>query len=425
MCRGHLQWLVGVEKASDGCFAANYRITGKIIAHNSGTGYGETWTAPDALTDVPFQILKATQFLRVFGSEKEEHDKKKSDNKENNDKEENVPYNVVASVMVNWLTVLDKIDKRGKFAWPHRREEDANVFRLDDHIWILLALKSISVHEDHFAKWRTHRGDVWVSENVKVNSKFDSAWSKRRGDITYTFQEFEREVFRRFTTENENSRTRMLAVTRSPRETRFFLHARDTVFFYGQYWGLIQKDSPQTALWERTLDIQQDHREDDDKTWDNALRFGLAALLGSRQRHIKNSKSPNVPAKPALLTLFRSSGVSGFFPGQLDDASKIPKLFDEERWRDFYFHASFEVPFLLLTHARRFEEEVEAVDRTHTSTASGGKSGGIKPEQIRQILHHLGTISETLAKQRRSHSILGMVSLHSGPESSLSVVAFV
>jgi hypothetical protein len=45
--------------------------------------------------------------------------------------------------------------------------------------------------------------------------------------------------------------------------------------------------------------------------------------------------------------LLDSSSANGLFPGALHPVTKEPELFHDEAWRDFYWHRTFEVPYIL------------------------------------------------------------------------------
>jgi Mg2+ and Co2+ transporter CorA len=63
--------------------------------------------------------------------------------------------------------------------------------------------------------------------------------------------------------------------------------------------------------------------------------------------------------------IMKSSSDNGLFPGQLDDFSKEPALFDRELFRDFYFHVGFEIPYILL---RTLEEPEQQTSETPPKT---------------------------------------------------------
>ncbi|KAF2469786.1 uncharacterized protein BDR25DRAFT_288189, partial [Lindgomyces ingoldianus] len=263
-----------------------------------------SWTPNDSLTDTPFQIIKAAEFASLYPHPEDQA----------------LAWNTVLSVCEPWLRALEKLDKHARFAWPHAQEEGINIFRLDDHVWIWKALRSIE------------ELDIW-------------------GHLLQDPETIRREVLARFTIEYDVSRRRMLAVTRSPRETRFLLHARDTALFYGVVWGFILQQEF-FEVWKNTLDAQVHHPDNQETRWDNSIRYALAILMGTMGKSI-NKQSPNKLLVSSMKLLFQATSPNGFFPGQLDQSTKKPTLFYEEEDRDFYFHACFEIPFILLNRASR------------------------------------------------------------------------
>lgn len=335
VCKGHLQWISEKAELSDaGIFVANYWVTGRIMGQQS-----PSWRPPNALTDTPFQIVKAGDYAEVFP---EDEARAKA---------------AVQRVYLAWLRGMAQANKRNSFAWPHAGESDVNVFRLDDHLWIWKALETI------------HKLDLWTTSDqprVKLGVSLPEDIPKTpEGEDSlkilakiYGYRNVQREMLRRFTTQSDISRKRMLAVTRSSRETRFLFHARDTVLFY-EYGGFLLQETSFRQVWENTIEAQQHHDENQETRWDNALRYALAIVMGADGYSINNEKTPAQLVEASLHVLLKSSSPNGLFAGQLDEATKEPVMFYREDDRDFYFHASFEIPFILLTRATRINKEME------------------------------------------------------------------
>ncbi|KAF2108502.1 hypothetical protein BDV96DRAFT_652751 [Lophiotrema nucula] len=309
VCKGHLKWLLEkAEKSESGCFVANYWTTGKMMTQQSGS-----WLPNNSLTDTSFQLIKAAEYAGIY------------------ERDQQFAKDAIQDICHPWLDSLQKSDRRERFAWPHRQEADTNLFRLDDHVWIWKALKSI----EDLGIWSSIQGD----DRKKLARKFAS-------------RDVQREMLRRFTTENDVSRERMLAVSRSSRETRFLFHARDTTLFYGHDWDFFLQQTSFREVWANTVKAQVYHDDNQETGWDNALRYALAVVMGTHNCRI-NKRSPANLVKSALTVLFHSTSPNGFFPGQLDVATKEPALFYEEPDRDYYYHASFEIPYILLVNAVR------------------------------------------------------------------------
>ncbi|RYP92831.1 hypothetical protein DL770_001002 [Monosporascus sp. CRB-9-2] len=78
-------------------------------------------------------------------------------------------------------------------------------------------------------------------------------------------------------------------------------------------------------------------------------------MMGTRKYSI-NQQSPADLVKWSLRSLFKAVSLNGFCPGQVNEITQEPVLFDREEDRDYYFHASFEIPFVLLTNAVRIND---------------------------------------------------------------------
>ena len=65
----------------------------------------------------------------------------------------------------------------------------------------------------------------------------------------------------------------------------------------------------------------------------------------------------------SLNILFQGNYSNGFFYRKMDLASKDSHTFNTERYRDRYFHASFEIPFILLTYS-------PGIDKVYKSLAA-------------------------------------------------------
>lgn len=320
-----------------------------------------TWRPNDTVTDTPFQILKIIDYVRTC----------------DNDEEIKQIHELLQDIWIPWLLDLEKLDCRSSYAWPHAFHEDVNIFRLDDHVWVWRALKSLeerglwktlpstkSIEEGKYT-WRNEYR--WISQTYSqdgdqvLQRKEDFAKFEKVAKRLLPL-EVQRNVLMRFTTENDLdvSRKRMLAVTRSPRETRFLFHSRDTSLFYAEDLEFFLPNSPYHELWENTLEAQVHHDENKETTWDNAIRYALGVVVGTRDSSL-NNKAPTELVRSCVEVLIRSSSHAGFLPGQLDEATKEPRLFYQEEDANFYYHAGFEINHVLLTHARRIDEAFHKV----------------------------------------------------------------
>lgn len=169
------------------------------------------------------------------------------------------------------------------------------------------------------------------------------------------------------------------AVTRSAREHRFLFHARDTALFYKPARDFFLPSFQE--LWDNTIQAQAYHEDNGKPLWDNAIRYGLALTMGSHGLKNDTAREISSLVRDAVTALFQTTSLNGFFPGQLDesaDGRPMPVLFDNEEFRDFYFHAHFEICHILLVN---FDRVCTAwFDQT-------GESGnpGIRVDSVEQL----------------------------------------
>lgn len=341
-CRGHLKWLHCVQKQNSGqCFGANYWVTGKPMVKS---GSSASWIAEESLLDTAFQILKAAACVELWA-----------------DRERDDAADCAAELMSDWapswLSLMDNLDKRKKCAWPHAEKENINTYRLDEHVWIWRALKSLEM-KDHRA-WERMSEKALESQHAarangqEVLGRSPTVDSEKIGRLRKTFrsEDVRRQVSKRFTTENTVLRKRMLATTRSVRQSRFMLHARDTALLYEDLFDFLGRDSSAKELWKTTIQSQVYHTEYQETSWGKALRHALNIMLGAQELSIDNTP-PSKRIRTATDILFRSSSPNGFFPGRIENLTNKPvqasSLAEEDM--ESYYHASFEIPYILLTH---------------------------------------------------------------------------
>lgn len=359
VCKGHIIWLLSKAEVSQqtSCLRGDYFVTGRAVPLVDGLDEWDSedsFVLKDTVTDNPFHIIKASRFIETYteGSE--------------------VGLAFLKSICFPWVSMLNKADKRGKFAWAHRNTigHETKLFRLDDHVWVWRALKSLQERGIwNEAEWNNSRTKDCSAraddqdEELEEDDEDDGSETSEdkampQSDTkmvklikAYAPSEVQRQVLQRFTIlENDVTQRRMLAVTRSTERTRFLFHARDTALFYGAQWGFFSASGK--GLWENTIDAQRLHSEDDAGQWDNAIRFGLGLIMGTRGLKF-GGLDPEELIQRGIDVLFRSTSPSGLFPGQLDETNQQPTLFYRDRFRDFYFHAGFEIPFILLRFSNR------------------------------------------------------------------------
>lgn len=319
-----MRWLLETKKTATGCFSANYWVNGTIMNTDS-----PSFTPTDSHTDTAFQILKALDFRDNFLPE--------------DPGEDSLYQQLLSDVAMNWVMMLHRADKRRVCAWSHAKVEGSDKYRLNNHFWIWKALKGIESSLGVLAQEKSYNLEDDTIEDI----------IKR-----LTSSNVQKEILRRFTTENDKPNKRMLAMTRSSRETRFLLHASDTALLYGQDQDFFLKDTPFNDLWQNTLETQPYHKENSESGWENLTRYALAVMMGTRNKRM-NRRSPNDLVQSAMGVLFRALSPNCLFYGVIDATTKEPEVFQYEADKDFFFHASFEIPFILLTHCAKICEEGE------------------------------------------------------------------
>lgn len=316
----------------------------------------KAWVPREQVRNTAFQILKALEFANAF-----------NDDKDGNSS----PVNGIISQWAwGWVRWLERSDRQESLTWYHRESEGLKVFRLDDHIWIWRALKGM---EDKSSFWqllyaKAQRNDRSSSTGPKTSDTDKIIRYLRK----FTSRTVQQEVLRKFTAEHEILRKKMVALTRSLRETRFLLHARDTALLYGQDMGFFPEDASFRKVWKNTIDAQRFHEHNQEARWDNALRYALSIMLGIRGHQINNRK-PGDMVRKATEVLLESSSENGLFPGKLDIMTKGPlqDVFHAEDDADSYYDAGFEIPYIFLTHAKAIGAIIDEITEPALEMASG------------------------------------------------------
>lgn len=201
-----------------------------------------------SLAETPLQILKYSDFVTAM-EERFEHNLKPS------------AKSRLKCVIPNWLQTLEKTDKRGFSAFP---QPGTQHYRLEDHLWIWKALKSIEnldlgTHlraEGAYEEQRTRNSIMNFAEDGAT--KAPESMTSLFGD--YRPEQIQRKVLKRFTTENASSGRRMIAVSRTPTETRFMFYSTDSVLLCNSNAQFFDKAGP---LWKATVESQKFYQENE------------------------------------------------------------------------------------------------------------------------------------------------------------------
>ncbi|KAI8651276.1 hypothetical protein NCS55_01371400 [Fusarium keratoplasticum] len=287
---------------------------------------------PKSLVEVPFQIIKAGDFL-------ERH------------KEWPVPPEAGEAVQT-WIKELDKTNKLGRYAFPRYSEEPTDSFYFTDHVFIWRAIKSaesLGLEALLNVPVQPESEDHEKTQSMKNNGKMRN----------YSSIHIQDQILRRFTTENPVSNKRMIAVSRSPAHNRFLLRTKDSGLFDAMDAGLFDKPGAQKGqdywqnkvdVWKNLVDCQIYHEDNDDTTWDEPLRFALSFIMAQVGKRMNRRPAGEMGAH-AMSVLLQSTWPNGLFAGQLD-ANKEPIFYHDEVKRDAYWAISFEIPYILWKYLR-------------------------------------------------------------------------
>jgi hypothetical protein len=325
--------------------------------------------------DTPFHIIKAAEFCRITGDEKVRIELRDR----------------FISIIKIWVKTLDNGNKHGVYAFPRPREgAPMRSFYFPDHAIIWWAAKSVE--------------DLGLSQELDIN---ESACSTHTGRLkmSYSSGEIRTNIIKRFTTENPVSKKRMIAISRSPSETRFLLRMKDIALFSAMDLGLFNKSAAplrssvwenKVSVWTNTVDCQPQHEDNQDAQWKHPLQFALAIIMTSNDKCI-NSRPADEMFDRSKSILLESSSPNGLFPGQLDK-EKEPTIFNEEIMPDSYWHATFEVPYILWKYQKTslLIKETElpgSLDKSDpgilAQTETTKEAAGLTPAELSQELENM------------------------------------
>ncbi|OJD33747.1 mg2+ transporter zinc transport protein [Diplodia corticola] len=369
--RGHLVWVCTTSKGEEGSFAPHYWPTGKHITNLS-------WLPSATLLDTPLQLLKVLWF-----------------------KERSLPSDQqteLAAKVRPWLSHLDKTNNRGSYAFSVDPGNLSEKFKFADHVLICLAIRCVQHLEERSAIFATREEELGDAEDPGALHIFN----------TYSFQEVRRNVLKRFTVQGPITKQRMLATRRTPSESRFLLHSKDTILFHimdlklDKEWfeaeeslepiqffqreeklprqrkkgkGSSEADGSWKYIddrWKATVDAQAYHDEYQNLEWGKPLWYALTFILGCKRRRI-NKSSIDETLRVTSSVLLGASSMSGLFAGLLDeDQEPIP--FENEMDQDSFWHAAFETPYVLWTYGRDYFDAQWAREKEHQSGGGAPKS---------------------------------------------------
>ncbi|KAL7967365.1 hypothetical protein HDV63DRAFT_412471 [Trichoderma sp. SZMC 28014] len=312
-------------ETNTGLVASQYWATGQPISTERDS------TLPQkSLMETPFYIIKVAEFCRI------------AEDREARDEVQRKPK--LIEIIRKWVASLDGENKHGLYSFPRpRKEAPIHSFYFPDHAIIWWATKSVEY--------------LGLGQELQIERNAGVAKHKTR-NMSYSSDEIRTNTIKRFTTENPVLKKRMIAISRNTIETRFLIREKETVLFSALDLGLLDKPlSPPKAggsekidAWANTVNCQAQHEDNQDTQWDHPLQFALAIILASNGTRI-NSKPAADMMHYSKSVLLSSSSLNGLFPGQLDE-DKEPLIFIKDTMCDSYWHATFEVPYLLWKHTK-------------------------------------------------------------------------
>lgn len=423
----HLTWVARAnEMGNPG--APHRWITGKEIK----AGQNRDWLPPASLTDTPFEIIKTYDLHQFYVENKPVVESIESDKRDHLDIMNNLHKRSflarrLETSIRTWLKRLYESDKRCQYVFPRPQKEECEKggmkkYHLGEHVWICRATKCVEIlglyrFLEHPQLHGSEARDPGPNQREKgeespseVSEKQDqSDCSEREGGpnntdqpqrqqpaehiLRYQTEELRRTVLKRFTTRNPETQRRMLATCRTPSESRFLFHAKDTALFYAMDDGFFDREvkksnkrsnwANKVAVWRETVEVQADHEETQTLDWEKPLYYALALIISSLRKRI-NRTSPDEMLHASADILFALSSFSGLFPGRLNE-KRQPVAFEDEVERDKYWHATFEIPYILWMYGKaQFETSPELEKADTFGTLLQGKPRGKDSSQLRQ-----------------------------------------
>ncbi|KAJ5116175.1 hypothetical protein N7456_000523 [Penicillium angulare] len=328
-CTGHLQWVSRLDTRA--ASSSNIWIDGR------DAGLSDESDPIDLPSDspiyMPTYIIKATEYLKVFSDTSDLA----------------FVCRWLYDFALKWFGQLIETKNHMTPTWQHSPGSDIPKYRLSDQIWIWKALKSLEDLVIRVERAQKTSSNEILERFLQIKENLYSRGAgklKQSTKLEFTSDGLRNENIRRFTLYNDIARSHMLSVTRSARETRFLLHDKDTVLYYGLDWGFFDKAEKYLA---RLMQNQTEHDKDcnDEAQWNSPLRYGLAIEMAKFDHQFDSDFPASEMDVHAKRVLLNSSSETGLFPGNLSN-EKEPSIFEHEAFRDSYFHSGFEIPYILL-----------------------------------------------------------------------------
>lgn len=236
-----------------------------------------------------------------------------------------------------WYLALHRANLRDAYVWARRERDGVPEYRLEDNGWIWRALRAFSA--------------MTISYTPP---------NQPRDHDSYALNTVQLEMLRRFTTEHEVLGTHLMAVGRSPRESRFLFHSRDTALFYAADIGFFKVEALAETAWQNTVRAQSMHNPQSLAN-PEPFSYGILYLLATRGippnlQDTRGSEPDAQDLSSRILLEFYERNLrycytqDGRWRGYRTWAALHDEGWLREDTMDAAFHAQFEMPFILLTH---------------------------------------------------------------------------
>lgn len=354
-CEAHTMWIRGIETTAKECFLSYYWVNGTIILD----GEDDEPLQATSLMDTPLQIIKCSKFELYdsyqcpYPSYTGDFDAWFSQFKEHRHhrRQREPRLDSLRQTTKSWIISLQEEDNRAKYVFARRRKTKSQKYQLADHVWIYQAVQSIE-----------EGCKVFGASFSDLDPHSYLCYPDSDSGLTHSpSEELRRVILRRFTTQNPRSKQRMIATSRTPHETRFLLHAKDTALFYAMDLGFFDRELGKNKrsqehwvnkvdVWKDTIDAQGEHEETQNLDWEKPLWYAVALIAGLKRKRI-GAVSAEQMLDIASNVLMGTSSVNGLFPGFLD-GNHAPVPFKDDSERNSYWNTTFELPYVLWRYGR-------------------------------------------------------------------------
>lgn len=314
-----MHWLnYGHTKAKGGLFGTSYWASGEAMS-----GWENSSEIP--ITNTLFNFIKAARFCQIIADKQIQTDVAK-------------PFSEIFSYLIKQL---HQKDTNNAYIFPRDNQNRPYIYFTSDHALIWWAIRS--------------------AEEIGLGSRYLVPADVERGqqEMNYSSTQIQKSMITKLATENQYAKKTMLATSRSFSENKFLLGSEDTILFHTMgvgIFGIANNVEDEPDIWRNQIDawrniIDYQGQREDHTAWTNPLQIALYSIMSAYNKCM-DSRPAEEMYSLARSILFSSSSPNGLLPGQLDE-NQEPALFDNASTRDSYWHATFEVPYILWNYQIR------------------------------------------------------------------------